>query len=222
MSITLINFVQKNKLPTKIELENTIKVLGYDFKFLTDFKKFDELNKIDAIDCELNGNQTFVEIYLNPTVEIRSDFSSLKKDLSNKDFCISFSFGSNELVSTCINIISIGLIDLSQSIVLYADDEIFYTRDMLIKDIEDSLQYIEGETYAIPQEAIEENLKHDQQKKKEKKNELLKTIIICGIFFLAMFLMQRKIISWIIPAVLLVLLLIKSQIDIHKKRNRKE
>ena len=54
MSMTLINFVQKNKLPTKIELENRIKELGYNFKFLTDFDKFENLNKIDSIDCLLN------------------------------------------------------------------------------------------------------------------------------------------------------------------------
>ena len=84
MSMTLINFVQKDKLPTKIELENKIYELGYDFKFLTKFEKFDNLNQIDSIDCVLNGNQTFVEIYFNPATEILSDFPNLKNNLSDK------------------------------------------------------------------------------------------------------------------------------------------
>ncbi len=164
----MINFVQKDKLPTKIELENKIKELGYDFKFLTDFEEFDNLNQIDSIDCVLNGNQTFVEIYINPATEILFDFPNLIKDLTDKDFGISFTFGADELVSACINIISIGLIDLSQSYVLYADEEIFYSRKMLIQDIENFLEYNGEETYSIPQEAIEVNLKFDQKRKKRK------------------------------------------------------
>lgn len=84
MSMTLINFVQKDKLPRQNELENKIRELGYNFKFLTDFVKFENLNQIDSIDCERNGNQTFVEIYLNPG-EILTDYPGLKKDLSDKD-----------------------------------------------------------------------------------------------------------------------------------------
>ncbi|QXP78669.1 MULTISPECIES: hypothetical protein [Winogradskyella] len=95
--MTLINFVQKDNLPTKIELENKIKELGYEFRFLTEFEQFENLNQIDSIDCELNGNETFVEIYLNPANEILSDFPHLKKDLKDKDFAISFTFGSDEL-----------------------------------------------------------------------------------------------------------------------------
>ncbi|WP_346882462.1 hypothetical protein [uncultured Algibacter sp.] len=216
--MSLINFVQKNKLPTKIELENRIKELGYDFKFLTDFDTFDNLNKIDTIDCLLNGNKIFVEIYLNPITEILSDFPNLKKDLSDKNFGISFSFGSEELVCACINIISIGLMDLSQSIVFYADDEVFCTRKMLIDDIEAFLDHnIEG-TYSIPEEAIEENLRFDELKKKEKKIKNVKTVILWGLLFFVIILMKRKSIYWIIPSILLVLVLIKSQINLQKKR----
>lgn len=221
MSMTLINFVQKDKLPTKIELENKIKELGYEFKFLTDFEKFDNLNQIDSIDCALNGNQTFVEIYLNSTTEILSDFPDLKKGLSDKDFGISFAFGSDELVSACINIISIGLIDLSQSIVLYADHEIYYTREMLIKDVANSLEYNREETYSIPKETIEENFRFDQKKKKEKRNDNIKDIVLWSLLIIAMILMNTKIISWYIPSLLFAFVLIKSVIDHNRKRRFK-
>jgi hypothetical protein len=221
MSMTLINFVQEDKLPTKIELENKIIELGYDFKFLSDFEKFDSLNQIDSIDCVLNGNQSFVEIYFNSATEVLSDFPNLKKDLLDKDFGISFTFGSDELVSACINIISIGLIDLSQSIVLYADDEIYYTREMLIKDVSHSLEYKREETYSIPKEAIEENLRFDKRKKKEKRNNNIKNIILWSLLIISLVLMNRKIISWYIPCLLLAFVLIKSVIALNKKRRFK-
>lgn len=219
MSMTLINFVQKDKLPTKIELENKINDLGYDFKFLTKFENFDNLNQIDSIDCVLNGNQTFVEIYFNPATEILSDFPNLKNDLSDKDFGISFTFGADELVSACINIISVGLIDLSQSVVLYADEEIFYSRKMLIQDIESCLEYNGEETYSIPKEAIEENLSFDQKKKKEKRKNNIQNIVLWSLLIIAMILMNRKIISWYIPCLLLSIVLIKSIIE-HNKNGK--
>jgi len=221
MSMTLINFVQKDKLPTKIELENKIKELGYNFKFLTDFEKLDNLNQIDSIDCELDGNKTFLEIYLNPIEEIISDFPDLQNQLSNKDFGISFTFGSDELVSACINVISIGLIDLCQSIVLYADDEIIYSREMLIQDTSKTLDYIANETYSIPQEAINENLRFDQKKKKEKRNNNIKDIVLWSLLIISMILMNRKLISWHIPCLLLAFVLVKSIIDHNKKRRFK-
>jgi len=219
--MTLINFVQKSKLPTKNELEKKIQELGYNFKFLTDFEKFDNLNQIDSIVCELNGAETFVEIYLNPITEILADFPSLKKDLTDKDFGISFTFGSDELVSACINLISIGLIDLCKSIVLYADDEIFYTKEMLIEDIETCLENNGVETYSIPKEALEENLKYDQKKKKGKLNEKLKNIVLWTTLIIALILMNRKVISWYIPFLLLVFVVVNGVIDHNKKKKFK-
>ncbi|WP_179020371.1 hypothetical protein [Winogradskyella forsetii] len=212
--MTLINFVQKDNLPTKIELENKIKELGYEFRFLTEFEQFENLNQIDSIDCVLNGNETFIEIYLNPANEILSDFPHLKKDLTEKDFAISFTFGADELVSACINLISIGLIDLSQAVVLYADDEIFYSREMFIQDISYGFENEEDETYSIPKEAIEGNLKYDQKKKR--KYQII-DIVLWSLLIIGMILMNRKIISWYIPCLLLAIVLIKSIIEHNKK-----
>ncbi|MDN3596023.1 hypothetical protein [Zunongwangia endophytica] len=218
MSMTLINFVQKSKLPTKTELEDKIKEIGYDFKFLNDFEKFDDFNQIDSIDCVLNGNQTFVEIYFNPATEIISDFPNLKKDLSDKDFGISFTSGSDELVSACISIISVGLIDLSESVVLYADEEKLYSRKMLIQDISNSLEYNTEETNRIIKKHIAENLKCKQTWKKEKRNKKLTDIVLWSLLIIGMVLMNKKIISWHIPCFLLILVLIKSIIENNKER----
>lgn len=215
--MTLINFVKKTELPTKNELENKIRELGYDFRFLTEFERLDNLNNAESLDCELNGAKTYLEIYLNPATEILSDFPNLKKDLSDKDLGISFTFGSEELVSACINIISIGLIDLSKSIVLYTDDEVIYSRKMLIQETSDFLDYIENEAYSIPKEALEENEKYNRNKKIK---NLIK-IIVWVLFSVGIILMQRKITSWIIPSILLAYILVESVIDHNKKRRFK-
>lgn len=221
MSMTLINFVQNAKLPTKNELENKIKELGYNFKFLSDFEKFDAINKMDSIACELNGIQTFVQMHQNPAKEILSNLPNLKEDVSNKDLAISFTVSSDEAVKSSIHIISIGLIDLSQSIVLQSNDKIFYSREMLLQDTSNSFKYNGTETSSIPKKAFAKSLKSGQKKKREKKIENIKTFTLWGILFLGTILIQKGIITWTVPIVLFILVITLKQIDLGKRKKSK-
>jgi Na+-translocating ferredoxin:NAD+ oxidoreductase RnfD subunit len=74
---------------------------------------------------------------------------------------------------------------------------------MLIQDITNSLHKIE----------------FDQKKIKEKRNDKLKNIALWGLLLITIILMQRKIISWYIPSVLLALVVVSSVID-HNKKNK--
>lgn len=219
MSMTLINFVRKTELPTKIELENKIKDLGYDFEFLTDFEKLDHLNQIDSIECRLNGTKILIEIYFDPLEEIISDFPELKNQLTNKDLGISFISGSDQLVSACINIISIGLIDLCKSIVFYADDAKIYSRDMLIQDTSESLDHIKKQMDSISKVIITEHSKYKEKKKKESINHNIIDILLLGLLLVSMILKNKNLISWYIPILLFAFVLIKSIIQ-HNKRKK--
>ena len=219
MSMTLINFVRKTELPTKIELEKKIKDLGYDFEFLTDFEKLDHLNQIDSIECRLNGTKILIEIYFDPVEEFISDFPELKNQLTNKDLGISFISGSDQLVSACINIISIGLIDLCKSIVFYADDAKIYSRDMLIQDTSESLDHIKKQMDSISKVIITEHSKYKEKKKKESINHNIIDILLLGLLLVSMILKNKNLISWYIPILLFAFVLIKSIIQ-HNKRKK--
>lgn len=219
MSMTLINFVRKTELPTKIELENKIKDLGYDFEFLTDFEKLNHLNQIDSIECRLNGTKMLIEIYFDSLEEIISDFPELKNQLTNKDLGISFISGSDQLVSACINIISIGLIDLCASIVFYADDAKIYSRDMLIQDTSESLDHIKKQMDSILEIIIAKRSKYKEKKKKGSINHNIIDIVLLGLLLVSMILKNKNLISWYIPILLFAFVLIKSIIQ-HNKRKK--
>ncbi len=132
MSMTQIVLIKKSELPNKDVLEKAIKSLGFNFKFLEDFKDFDGL---DEISCEINGVQTSFEIYFNSIDDLLTDFPELKDKVKDFDYGVSFVWGADYAAAACIGIISIALIDICNSEIFYTDDEIWYSKEMLIEDI---------------------------------------------------------------------------------------
>ncbi|MCK0114783.1 hypothetical protein [Gelidibacter sp. F63206] len=209
MSMTMTAFIDKARIPTKLEIETQIKTLGYNFRFNENFNLFDEFGG----DCELDGQDTFFEIYFIKKEEVISEMPSLNKDLDNFDSAFSFIWGADSIAGACISIISVALIDLCNSKVVLEDFEVWYDREMLMEEIP---MFIEEENTNIDQ-AIKEKLTFDKRQKSEK----ITNIILWSLLITTVLLMNRNIISWYIPSFLLVAVLIKSVIDHNKKRKFK-
>ncbi|WP_157366863.1 hypothetical protein [Algoriphagus vanfongensis] len=131
MSMTQVAFLKKSDIPTRTEIEATIQGLGYDFKILDDSENITEL---DGLSCSINGHETFFETYFEQPSEITKDCEWVKPDLTNQDTAISFIWGADFAAGACIGLISIVLIDKGQALVYYLDDEMKYSREMLIAD----------------------------------------------------------------------------------------
>jgi hypothetical protein len=219
MSKTLINFLHYSELPTKNELENKISEFGYNFKFVSEFEKFDNLHQIDSIECKLNGQQTFVQIRHSPAIEVLANLPDLKKELPHKDCGISFPFRLDKIVCTSMHIISLGLIEPCQSNVLHAHDKILYTRGILNQNISNSLKYNDVKRHKNSKNNLINSLKAD--KKRKKRNENVKIFIIWGILFLITLFMNKRIISWVTPLILFNLIITPSQMYSQRRKNSK-
>jgi hypothetical protein len=217
MSMTLINFIQYAKLPTKNEIESKIKGLGYNFKFLSNFEKFDSLNQMNTIKCELNGVHTVVKMHHDSALETLPDLTKFEKNASDKIFGVSLTFSSDQLIRFPIQIISIALIDLSQSIVLHANDKTFYTREMLVQENSKLIKFNGNKSSYIPKNTLTNSLKSNQKKSLEKQVENIKIFVLWGISFFITILIQKGIITWIIPIVLFVLVITLNRINLDKK-----
>jgi hypothetical protein len=213
---TLINFLHYSELPTKNELENKISEFGYNFKFVSEFEKFDNLNQIDSIECKLNEQQTFVQIHHSPAIEVLAEITDLKEELTNKDCAISFPLSSDKIVCASMHIISLGLIELCQSNVLHAHDRVFYTRETLIQNISNSLKYNGVEMHNNSKNTLLNGLKSD--KKRKKRNENIKIFMIWGILFFVTLFMKNGIISWTTPLILFILIITPNQIYSQKRK----
>ncbi len=167
MSMTQVAFLKKADLPTKEEIENNINELGCDFEILDDFETF---YGIDGIECRINGQKTFFEIYFNIPAEIIKESDFITKDLTDQDTAVSFIWGADFAAGASIGLISVALIDKCKALIYYLDDEIQYSREMLLADTPRFLKEIEK------QNKYSEQNKNREQKVFPKKKGILDRI----------------------------------------------
>ena len=165
MSMTQIAFIRKADFPTNKQIQEVIQKLGYDFEILEDLEKqIDE----DGLECSINGHKTYFETYLDTAENVIAETETewIKPDLTNQDTAISFVWGADFSAGACIGLISIALIDLSNALVYYIDNQLKYTKEMLIVDTPQFLAELNKQTNRIvkPLEAIKPNQANNQTK----------------------------------------------------------
>lgn len=134
MSMTQIAFLRKVNIPTNGQIQDIIQKLGYDFKILSGLEK-----KIDqnGLECSINGHRTYFETYVAPAEVTITDSGAewVKPDITNQDTAILFVWGADFSAGACIGLISIALTELSNALVYYMDDQMKYTKEILLADI---------------------------------------------------------------------------------------
>jgi hypothetical protein len=133
MSMTQIAFLRKADIPTNGQIQDYIQKLGYDFKILSELEK--QIDQ-DGLECSINGHQTYFETYIDVAEDLIADNEAdwIKQDITDQDTAISFVWGADFAAGACIGLISVAFIAQSNALIYYMDDEIKYTRDMLLAD----------------------------------------------------------------------------------------
>lgn len=206
MAMTMTAFIDKAKTPTKSELETHIKTLGYNLKFDEDFNLFHEFGG----DCELDNKKTFFEVYFLKKEEAINDMPFLNQNLDNYDSAFSFIWGADAIAGGCISIISVALMDLADSKVVFEDFEVWYERQQLLEEIP---MFLNGDNKI-------EVIKVRTTFSKKIKSEKIINIIIWSLLVITTILMNRKIMSWYFPALLLAYVLVKSVIDNNRNQSK--
>ncbi len=133
MSMTQIAFLRKSDIPTNRQIQDTIQKLGYDFKILSRLEI--EIDQ-DGLECSINGHQTYFETYVDSADSAIIDHAAdwIKSDITNQDTAISFTWGADFAAGACIGLVSVALIDQCNALVYYMDDEMKYTKELLLAD----------------------------------------------------------------------------------------
>ena len=168
MSMTQIAFLRKADIPTNGQIQDTIQKLGYDFKILSGLEK--QIDQ-DGLECIINGHQTYFETYVdfadNAIADNEADW--IKPDIINQDTAISFVWGADFSAGACIGLISLALTDLSNALVYYMDDQMKYTREMLLADTPAFLEELDKQS--------SRNVSHQQSvKPKQTSTQTKKTL----------------------------------------------
>lgn len=159
MSMTQTAFLKKADIPTNGQIQDTIQKLGYDFKILSGLEK--QMDQ-DGLECSINGHQTYFETNVdfadNAIVDNEADW--VKSDITNQDYAISFVWGADFAAGACIGLISLALTDLSNALVYYIDDQMKYTREMLLADTPQFLAELKKQS--IRNASLQETVKPNQ------------------------------------------------------------
>jgi len=131
--MTQIVFLRKADIPTNGQIQETIQKLGYDFKILSGPEK--QIDQ-DGLECSIDGHQTYFETYVDLADNAIADHEAdwIKPDITNQDSAISFVWGADFAAGACIGLISLVLIDHCYALVYYMDDQMKYSKEMLLAD----------------------------------------------------------------------------------------
>ena len=162
MSMTQAAFLKRLDMPSKFKIEESINKLGYEFKILDEFV---DLYNQEGLSCEINGYKTYFEIYFDEPSEIINDFEWIEKDLTNEDIVISFVWGADFAAGACIGLVSVALIDNCNALIYYLDDEMKYSRQMLLDDMPQFLNELEKENNRSRQNSLSSSSEFKQTKK---------------------------------------------------------
>lgn len=173
MSMTQLAFFKKVDMPTKSKIEENIRELGYDFKILN---KIEILYGQDSLNCSINGFETFFEIYFEEPSEIINDLEWIKTDIIDEDVAMSFIWGADYAAGASIGLISVALIDNCNAQVYYLDDEIKYSKEMLLSDTPEFLNELEKEKRRNHQKNVKPSQEIKQAVKKKSFIERIKTL----------------------------------------------
>lgn len=167
MSMTQIAFLRKVNIPTNEQIQYIIQKLGYDFKILSGLDKTIDQN---GLECSINGHLTHFETYVAPTEIAITDNNAewIKPDITNQDTAISFVWGADFAAGACIGLISIALTELSNAFVYYIDDQMKYTKEMLLADTPQFLIELDK----LHRINIDKGTNKSNQKNIQKKNTL--------------------------------------------------
>jgi len=140
MSMTQIAFFNSENAPSSKQIEDHIQALGYNFKFQTQFENISTTNELNCTIEETEGQFVFDIEAPSETLE-ENDWINISQNEFNK--VIIFNWGADYSAGAIIGLISLALIEFCNSKVYYLDDEMEYTKQMLLDDTPQFLNEIQ-------------------------------------------------------------------------------
>ena len=131
--------MNRGSVPSRDQWQQAIDNLGRDFKLDPELKPNEDSG---FLPCKLNGNQTGFEIYYEPANEYTNAYADLAQKIGDRDWCITFRWGGDMAECVCVLIASAALIDSSNAIIYYPDDNLFYDKATTLSEIEACMKEI--------------------------------------------------------------------------------
>jgi hypothetical protein len=139
MSLEMLLFLNKTRIPDKVNLQNAVDSLGLPFQFDS---ALDLVSDRGFSPSSLKGNLSGFEIHGQATQEILPHYPRLSKTVGSRDWTITFRWGSRMSECACVLAASAAMIKVCDAVAYYPADDIKYTLQRLLDEFQDVLKQV--------------------------------------------------------------------------------
>ena len=113
-------FIQKHKVPSRAQWQEAVDAAGFDLQIDPELQVFAH---VGFMPCKLLGKNSGVEMYYSPANEVFDDPAATEELAGDRDYCISFRWGSSFCEAACAMILSYVLANSFGAVVSYEGEE---------------------------------------------------------------------------------------------------
>lgn len=129
MSLELHAFLVKRSVPLRTQWQAAITELGFGMQIDPKLERF---TNSGFVPCKLAVKDSGFEIYYDPADELLTAYPHIKDKIAERDYSISFRWGSDMSEYGCIAIASAALAKSFNALIYYPSDDLFFGFDDLI------------------------------------------------------------------------------------------
>jgi hypothetical protein len=136
MSLEMHVFLNKGRIPDRPSWQAAVDSLGVPFELNP---LIDLVHDSGFSPSKVKGLDSGFEIYSEPAEGLLENRPELRRTVGDRDWCISFRWGSDMNECACVLAASAGLAKLCDAIAYYPDDDLTYDLNGLLEEVKRSL-----------------------------------------------------------------------------------
>ena len=139
MSLEMILFLEKSRIPERATLQNAVDSLGLAFQF---YPTLDLVNDRGFTPSSIKGTSSCLEFYSQSAQEVLPDYPQVRETVGARDWTITLRWGSRMTECACVLAASAAMVKQCDAVAYYPADDLTYTLKSLVDEFQDCLKRI--------------------------------------------------------------------------------
>jgi hypothetical protein len=139
VSLEMILFLEKSRIPERAALQNAVDSLGLPFQF---YPTLDLVNDSGFSPSSIKGASSGFEIYSQSAQEVLPDYPQMRETVGARDWAITLRWGSRMSECACVLAASAAMVKQCDAIAYYPADDITCTLKTLVDEFQGCLKRV--------------------------------------------------------------------------------
>jgi hypothetical protein len=139
VSLEMILFLEKSRIPERAALQNAVEYLGLPFQF---YAELDLVNDSGFSPSTIKGASSGFEIYSQSAQEVLPSYPQMRETVGARDWTITLRWGSRMSECACVLAASAAMVEHCDAVAYYPADDLTYTLKTLVDEFQGCLKRI--------------------------------------------------------------------------------